>query len=207
MSSTRALVYRNWTNISPTVGTSAAMLLYAVSTTLDGSTILAVGAGGAVYYTSCTVLTTTSGGKPAPTSSCLQVTSLNTVYNINIRKLTLLHVHFYMPPSLTPFSPHLPLLIFTPPPHPAPSVFLQANWARTSATNVGTTSDLNCVSVGGGTVNVAVTAIAAGAGATVLKTVNGGVTWTSLSAAIQVDPHELSIPFILSRKLSDQHTL
>ena len=111
VSSTRALVYRNWTNISPTVGTSAAMLLYGVSTTLDGSTILAVGAGGAVYYTSCSVLTTTSGGKPAPTSSCLQVTSLNTVYNIYIRKLTLLHVHFYMPPLLTPFSPPLlPLL-------------------------------------------------------------------------------------------------
>ena len=48
--------------------------------------------------------------------------------------------------------------------------------------------------------NVAVTAIAAGAGATVLKTINGGVTWTSLSAAIQVDPHELSIPIYPIKK-------
>ena len=74
VSSTRALVYRNWTNISPSSGTSAALTLYAVSTTSDGATVIAVGAGGAVYYTSCGALATNSGGRPAPTSSCLQVT-------------------------------------------------------------------------------------------------------------------------------------
>ena len=48
-----------------------------------------------------------------------------------------------------------------------------------------------CVCVaGGGSVSGSVTAIAAGASATVLRTNNGGVTWTSLSAAIQV--HTLS---------------
>ena len=62
----RPVAYRNWTNISPAEGTAASLSLNAVALNTDASTVIAVGLGGTIYYSTCTDQGSSSAGLKAP---------------------------------------------------------------------------------------------------------------------------------------------
>jgi hypothetical protein len=71
-SNPRAVVYRNWTDISPTA--AAGLPFTAVAVAADASTVIAVGLGGTVYVATCAAGAgaSVSAGVPAPSAACLR---------------------------------------------------------------------------------------------------------------------------------------